>query len=311
MIVKKNFNPGKVVWYVRVELAVAFTFALLVYLLYDLVKPAFVLPFSVTAILGSALAIFVAFRNNSSYARWWEARTLWSSILATSRIIARQIIANADNAVATGKASAGLVEQFKREMIYRQIAFAHALRLKLRVIKDYSILKNLLGEAEAEIIKGDANVPNILLMLQGKRIKEGMRVEILGPFDNISLEPALGVLNNAQSSCERIKSTPLPRQYDYYNRLFVYVFMAALPLSLTPEFGKINLAWTAIPVSVIISFVFATIGKVGEVNEDPFENKITDVPLDYICNTIERDLREMLGEKELPPALKPVKGFLF
>jgi putative membrane protein len=66
-----------------------------------------------------------------------------------------------------------------------------------------------------------------------------------------------------------------------------------------------------IPVSVIISFVFAIIGKVGEVNEDPFENRITDVPMTAMCNTIERDLREMLGETDLPPRAEPRDGFLF
>ena len=66
-----------------------------------------------------------------------------------------------------------------------------------------------------------------------------------------------------------------------------------------------------IPVSVIISFVFAIIGKVGEVNEDPFENRITDVPLTALCNTIERDLKEMLGEEELPLKTLPENGFLY
>jgi len=66
-----------------------------------------------------------------------------------------------------------------------------------------------------------------------------------------------------------------------------------------------------IPVSILISFVFAIIGKVGEVNEDPFENRITDVPLSAMCNTIERDLKEMLGESNLPVKLEAENGFLF
>lgn len=56
--------------------------------------------------------------------------------------------------------------------------------------------------------------------------------------------------------------------------------------------------------------MFAIIGKVGEVNEDPFEGRITDVPLNALCNTIERDLRELLGEAELPAKLQPVDGYL-
>jgi putative membrane protein len=66
-----------------------------------------------------------------------------------------------------------------------------------------------------------------------------------------------------------------------------------------------------IPVSILISFVFGVMGKVGEVNEDPFENRITDIPMTSMCNTIERDLKEMLGEPGIPPKLEPEKGFLF
>ena len=66
-----------------------------------------------------------------------------------------------------------------------------------------------------------------------------------------------------------------------------------------------------IPVSIILSFVFSVMCKVGEVNEDPFENKITDVPLTAMCNTIERDLREMLGEVNLPRKTEPENGYLY
>jgi putative membrane protein len=77
------------------------------------------------------------------------------------------------------------------------------------------------------------------------------------------------------------------------------------------DFMKMNIEYLMIPVSVVISFVFAIIGKVGEVNEDPFENRITDVPLTAMCNTIERDLRELLGETELPKKIEAEKGFLY
>ena len=69
------------------------------------------LPFR-SAILGSAL-LFYRFRNNTAYSRWWEARTLWANIANSSRIFARQIIANADNAVATGKVSEEKAQRFK------------------------------------------------------------------------------------------------------------------------------------------------------------------------------------------------------
>lgn len=311
MILKRNFNPVKVVQYVFTELIIAISVSVLVYILHRSGIIAVTIPFSISAILGSALAIFVAFRNNTSYARWWEARTIWGSIINNSRIFARQVIANADNAIAIGKATPEKVQNFKREILLRQIAFAHALRVHLRGQKDFDELGHLLDAKELKDTISKQNIPNQLLLKQGVRIKEAMREEILGAFDNISIEPTLAGFNNFQGACERIKNTPLLRQYDYYTRLFLYVFMITLPFALIGDFQRMNIGYLMVPVSIVISFVFATIGKVGEVNEDPFENRITDVPMTAMCNTIERDLIEMLGESQLPEKLQPSKGFLF
>ncbi len=133
----------------------------------------------------------------------------------------------------------------------------------------------------------------------------------LAGFDSFQMEGQLLALANYQGGCERIKNTPLLRQYDFFTRVFLYTFILFLPFSLISDFTKMDIDYLMIPVSVIISFVFAVIGKVGEVNENPFENRITDVPLTKLCNTIERDLREMLGETDLPKSLKPEKGYLY
>lgn len=312
MILKKIFNPIAVVQYMRWELSTSLVLSVAVYFLYHnqhLEKVS--LPFSVAAILGSALAIFLAFRNNNSYNRWWEARTIWGSIINHSRIFARQIIANADSALASGKVDAGQIDNFKKEMVYRQIAFAHALRFHLRGQKSFSEMGHLLSKDELEQVTKKQNIPNFLLFLQGKRIKEGMKTEILGTFDNISLEPTLAGFNNFQGACERIKNTPLLRQYHFFTKLFLFVFMTILPFSLISDFSKMGFPALMIPLSILVSFVFAVMGKVGEVNEDPFENRITDVPMTAMCNTIERDLKEMLDEQVLPVKLTEKDGFLF
>jgi putative membrane protein len=133
----------------------------------------------------------------------------------------------------------------------------------------------------------------------------------LGGFDSFQMEGQLLALANYQGGCERIKNTPLLRQYDFFTRLFLYVFMLLLPWALVADFVRMESLWLMVPISVLISFVFAILGKVGAVNEDPFENRITDVPLSALCNTIERDLREMLGESQLPAKMQPQNGFLY
>jgi len=145
----------------------------------------------------------------------------------------------------------------------------------------------------------------------GRRVYEAMANGTLGGFDSFQMEGQLLALANFQGTCERIKNTPLLRQYHYFTRLFLFAFMLLLPFSLIADFSRMGMDYLVVPVSLIISFVFAILAKVGEVNEDPFENRVTDVPLTSLCNTIERDLREMLGEQSLPEKTQPVDQVLY
>lgn len=309
MIVKRNFDLRKVFQNIRSETLTTLLVAISVFALHTYKVIDITLPFSIAGILGSALAIFIAFRNQSSYARWWEARTIWGGIINNSRIFARQIIANVDNAVAIGKANKQEADLYKKEMIDRQIAFAHSLRLHLRKQNTSEEFKHLLTESEYENLKNKQNQPNILLQTQGIRIKEAMQKEMLGAFDNISMEPNLATFSNWQGACERIKNTPLPMNYQYFTKLFLYVFIFVLPFCLIGDFKKMNIDWMLIPVSFTISFVFSVMNKVGEINENPFENSISDIPMTALCNTIERDLKEALGET-LPEKLEAKNGYL-
>jgi putative membrane protein len=311
MIIKRNFNPIKVIQYVKTELVFSVAIAVTVFVLHKQNVTAISFPFSIAAILGSALAIFIAFRNNSSYSRWWEARTLWGVIINSSRVLARLIITFTDSHSHQQNYNKNRSEQFKKEMIYKVIAWVHALRLHLRKQDNWQDLKPFLSEQEFTELQKSQNKPNFIHLISGKMIYEAMANGTLGGFDSFQMEGQLLSLANNQGGCERIKNTPLLRQYDFFTRVFLYTFILLLPFSLIGDFTKMNIDYLMIPVSAIISFVFAIIGKVGEVNEDPFENRITDVPLTSMCNTIERDLREMLGETDLPKKLESENGFLY
>ncbi|MGG9971190.1 bestrophin family ion channel [Ferruginibacter sp. SUN002] len=116
-------------------------------------------------------------------------------------------------------------------------------------------------------------------------------------------------MSNWQCACERIKNTPLPMNYQYFTKLFLYVFIFVLPNCLIGDFAKLNISVLVILVSFIICFVFAVMNRVGEINENPFENQTSDIPMTALCNTIERDLKEMLNET-LPQRSEPQDGYL-
>lgn len=311
MIIKRNFNPIRVVSYVKYEVVFSLVVAVTVWFLYRNFTGQVSLPFSIAAILGSALAIFIAFRNNSAYGRWWEARTLWGGIVNSSRVLARLIITFTDSHAHQPSYNAARSEAFKKQMVYACIAWAHALRLHLRKQEDSEPLKSFICDEDFQSLNESQNKPNFLHLLMGKKIYAAMANGTLGGFDSFQMEGQLLALANYQGGCERIKNTPLLRQYDYFTRLFLYAFMLLLPFSLVGDFGRMGTDYLMIPVSLTVSFVFAILAKVGEVNEDPFENRITDVPLTALCTTIERDLKEMLGEKNLPPSVKPENGFIY
>jgi putative membrane protein len=311
MIVKKNFSPAKVVTYVKAEMAVAILSSVAAWAVCTTGVAGVAIPFPVCAILGSALAIFIAFRNNSAYSRWWEARTLWGNIINSSRVLARLVITFTDSHAHQQNYDRNRSELFKKEMIYHIIAWAHALRLHLRTQNNWNELQRWLSPVEYKLLQAAENKPNYMQMLTGRKIYEAMANGTLGGFDSFQMEGQLLTLSQNMASCERIKHTPMLRQYDYFTRVFLYTFMVVLPFSLCADFVKMHIEHLLVPVSVVVSFVFAIIGKVGAVNEDPFENRITDVPLSALCNTIERDLCELLGETERPLKLTPENGYLY
>lgn len=311
MILKKNFNPVAVFRYMRTDLLISTLLSGAVHLLYHL-APADTpgLPFAVTGILGSGLAIFIAFRNQSSYGRWWEARTVWGSIVNSSRIFARLVRTFTDAHRGSSGYHPERSEQFKQTSVYLQIAWVKALAFQLRNEPRWKELEPLLSPEDFEVVSNAHNKPNMIQVLMGEHIAEAMKNGTLAGFDSFQMEGQLAALANAQGACERIKNTPLLRQYHFFTRVFLTTFMCAFPLSIARDFTTMGIAWAIMPVAIVVTFVFAVMARVGEVNEDPFDGQITDVPLDAICRTIERDLRETLGETELPAPLRAVKGIL-
>ncbi len=315
MIVKRNFNPIKVWQYIQKPMWIVLVWTVAVWLVYYFAKiEAMAINFTPIGVLGSALAIFVAFRNNSAYGRWWEARQIWGALVNYSREFARMTINFVDVQIRAQPEAAVKMNAFKKELIYRHIAFVHALRLHLRKQEEWLILQPFLSKADFEKVSAAQNKPNIINMLNGDCLRKGQDQKMLEWFHTFQIEGNLTQFANHLGKCERIKNTPLPRQYDFFTRLFVYLFSLMLPFGLlglfqTPDL--ITFSWLIIPLTFLIAAVFVIMERTGAANEDPFENLITDVPLTALCNTIERDLREMLGESKLPEKLQPEKGYLF
>jgi len=265
------------------------------------------LPFGVVAMLATALAIFLAFRNNSAYDRWWEARKIWGGIVNSSRTFGRQVM----TLTSLSQEPTEAVAAYQKELIYRHIAWINVLRLQLRKETTWDEIKPLLEPEEFDWVMQTQNHATQLVQKQGLRLADGRKQNLIIEARYLEiLDETLTSLYDLQGKAERIKNTPLPRQYDYFPRVFLFLFITLLPSGMITELEKVGSAWMVIPLATVVSYVFYVLMRVGEFNEDPFEGRFSDTPMTALCRTIEIDMREQLGETDLPPKLEPVDGIL-
>jgi ion channel-forming bestrophin family protein len=310
MIVRRNLRVMRVVATDRAPLLYAVGVAVVVTAAHELFDVAHLaLPFAPIGTLGAAVAIFAAFRISAANARWAEARMQWATIQNSCRVLIRQLTAATTNSVATGAATPEAAAAYRREMAGRLIAFAYVLGALLRGTDLPGAAEPWLP-ADIEDLDGAVDPANLVLQSVAVRVKDGVREGMVGQFDPITLEPALGALNTAATTCQRIKHTPTPRQYDYFNRVAVAAFSTLLPFGLLGALPPTD-AWWTVPLTAVIAGVFIVLERVGAVLDSPFANNVNDVPITAICRDIERDLLEQLGEQPLPEPEPVVAGYLW
>ena len=201
---------------------------------------------------------------------------------------------------------AGELKAVQRRLVYYQIAYMNALRQHLRGLEPWAELVPLLSERELSELRDEKNVPLAIQQQMGAMLRQ---CQVRGWIDFAhwrALDNNLDDLVDAQGGAERIKNTPMPKQYDYFPQLFVQIYCLLLPLALV-----INMGWYTPLGSTLVGFIFLALDKIGRDLEDPFENTIYDVPLTAITTTIEVNLRQLLGETVLPQAEKPIRGVLW
>lgn len=268
-------------------------------------------PWQLVSIVGVAVSFYVGFKNSSSYSRFSEARQLWGGIVNRSRSWSMFVLGLPGNHAESRDSSAQHDQQ--RALVYRHLAWVNALRLHLRRQPESwdSEVVPLLSPVEAAQVRNHANPPAQLLLIQTQALREAGA--LFSELQFRTLLEELRELTNLQGGCERIKNTPFPRQYAFSSMAFVWIFAAILPLGLFSEFNKLGHGnfWYTVPFSVLVSWIFITIELVGHISENPFENRMNDVPMTALCRTIEIDLRQMLGETELPSPIQPIDGVLY
>lgn len=293
------------------------------------------IPWSIVALVGVGAAFIAGFRNTQTYNRLWEARQIWGAIVNDSRtwgIMTKDYVTEADKTTDSQE-----VKEVHRRLIYRHIAWLTALRHQLRkpqvwenqnkpyfkeFLRNYNVpewntaidddLKPYLSEQDLNYVLAKKNPATHLLSLQSEDLKNLKKQNLIDVFPYGAMENVLKDFFTHQGKAERIKNFPYPRQFTSINLYFVWLLAILVPFSSVEPLSKLSEygVWLTIPLSTLIGWVFTSLDQVGESSENPFEGSANDIPMAALSRTIEIDMREMLEETDLPPAIQAENNIL-
>ena len=243
------------------------------------------------ALLGVALSIYLGFRNNAAYDRWWEARKLWGQLVFDIRNLAR--------------ASSGLIEDRNelRGLLMEATAFCHFLRGLLRRVDATAEARTFIGN-DVEGAAKAANAPDAMVRRMGGRIAALRKAGAIDTIGYRILDERLSEIAAAQAGCERIAGTPLPFAYTLLLQRTAYIFCLLLPFGLASATG-----WATPLFTALIAYTFFGLDALSEELEDPFGTEANDLALDGLCRVCEISVFEALGET--PPKMIPAEKFYF
>jgi putative membrane protein len=282
-------------------------------------------PSTLLAVVGTAVAVVLAFKNQQCFSRINEALTVWGQITATSQMWAIKLVCT------LGQSEQDADTAVLKMLVNRHLAWLTALRFSLRTRK---VWENTFDAGNARYMAGQPTPesqstldrelaaylpPDELAQVTGHRgEKETLLLQAQygavnalyrqGKIDSTAYSQLTGPLDELmrlQAHAKRIKDYPYARNYYSITLVLVNAFVILMPFGLFPSFwdaGAANgtslwTAWLNVPSSLFVGWTFLTLEKVGEASSNPFEGGANDVPISAIARRIEIEFKAILGEK--------------
>ena len=230
------------------------------------------------SMLGFVLGLFLVFRTNTAYDRWWEGRKQWGALVNNTRNLAIKIKAFSSDSSD---------QSFFRNMIPN---FVIAMKEHLRE-----------GVIDAELIDGpnwqDENYqkavhkPNDIQLRMYQKAEEMRKAGRLTPEQMFLVDKEIKSFLDIIGACERIRNTPIPYSYSMYMKKFIFIYVSTLPLGFVVTFNY----WT-VPIVMLVFYILVSIELIAEEIEDPFGKDDNDLPTDDLAVKITDNVREIFDK---------------
>jgi len=251
-------------------------------------------PIAITGVFGTAVALLLGFRTNQAYERWWEARIIWGAIVNDSRTLIRQCVSFFNRT----HENYGLTV---KQMTHRQIIWCYALGEALRKLPNSDRIKQYLDTNNIDAF----NLPNALLSEHSETLLAAKENNMVNDFQQVQIDSTIARLCDSMGKCERIKNTIFPKAHSLLIHTIIYVFATMLPFGLSDQYLAVEIGLT-----IGIPIIFLAIEKTSILMQDPFENQPLDTPMTDLAETIEINLKQMIGEKDIPSKVESDKYYV-
>lgn len=230
------------------------------------------------SLLGFVIGLFLVFRTNSAYDRWWEGRKQWGAMVNNTRNFAIKLNAVLPENLAPERA-------FFATMITNYvIALKEHLRngVKIEELKPEESLSET-------ILKNSNHIPNTIVSITYNKLHELYRNNVITGDQLITLDKEIKSFTDITGACERIKNTPIPYSYSLFIKKFIFVYTMTMPFGLVFDFKY----WTIL-ITTFTLYVFGSIELLAEEIEDPFGSDANDLPTDELTEKIEANVSQLL-----------------
>jgi ion channel-forming bestrophin family protein len=229
------------------------------------------------SLMGIVLGLFLVFRTNSAYDRWWEGRKLWGGMVNSTRNLALKVDAYLTTAVDDRRWFSQMIPNF-----------AFATKEGLR--KGVQITELELEEPQdKEAISAAKHKPNAIAGLMYRRVNQLYKNGKITGDQLINMDKELKDFIDLMGACERIRNTPIPYSYSMFLKKFIFIYVITLPFGFIPVSGYLT-----IPIVLLIAFVILSVELIAEEIEDPFGRDVNDLPTDELCVKIRENIKEIL-----------------
>jgi len=248
------------------------------------IEPSVFLPIGPFEYAGLIMGLILVFRLNAGYDRWWEARKIWGNIVNQSRNLAIVI----SNYVLTDDSNE------KLKVINYIAAMPFLVKNSLRGDDSVDDIKHLVGNIDLLKIIQSENKPAILSSMIAYGLNKFRNQNQLDSFSFLQAEEARALILDSHGACERILKTPIPFVMAVKSRRFIFLFLMALPFAT----DSTSLYITPF-ITGLVAYALLSLDQIGVELQNPFsQDRLSHLPLNNICNTIEKNISEIQKRME-------------